>query len=399
MLRARASLLLLLVLPATAAAQEAGTMDGYEVRYGTPVSVSLTDLAQQPESYDRRAVRTHGRLDLSPASVRAYALRDSFGNGVQITPVPEVAGQFESEGPSFMGKDVEITGVFLQRGATDAGTALTGSRLSGSIQFWSYVGPAREPDKNELAKAKPASLEALCSNPGRRDGQLVKVVGKFRGRNLYGDLPARSERSHDDWVIKDDVWAVWITGRKPKGSGFSLDAGLKKDTGKWVEVVGRVETRNSITYVRALQVLLAAPPREAAEVQPPPPPPEKPKEPPVIVFALPLDGDPEVAPDSRFVVQFSKDMDEDSFKGHVLLRYQGPPQPGDRGFEALRLQYDGGRRALTVDPGDPLRPGRSLELVLLPGIADVEGLALVPRTGDALAEAGDVLRFRVAAGI
>jgi hypothetical protein len=58
------------------------------------------------------------------------------------------------------------------------------------------------------------------------------------------------------------------------------------------------------------------------------PPPEKPKKPPVVVFALPLDGDVEVAPDSRFVVQFSKDMDESTFDGHVLLRYTGPVLPG-----------------------------------------------------------------------
>ena len=32
--------------------------------------------------------------------------------------------------------------------------------------------------------------------------------------------------------------------------------------------------------------------------------------------------------DSRFVVQFSKDMDENTFDGHVVLRYTGPVLPG-----------------------------------------------------------------------
>jgi hypothetical protein len=48
-----------------------------------------------------------------------------------------------------------------------------------------------------------------------------------------------------------------------------------------------------------------------------------------------------------------------------------------------------------VDPGDRLRPGRDLELLLLPGIADIDGLPLIPRNGGADEEAVDVLRFSI----
>ena len=120
----------------------------------------------------------------------------------------------------------------------------------------------------------------------------------------------------------------------------------------------------------------------------------------MVVFALPLDGDREVAPDSRFVVQFSKDMDESTFEGRVQLRYIGPILPGDRPFDAVKLTYDGGRRALTVDPGDVLKPGRRIELLLLPGIADIDGLTLLPRpdhvAGFGAVEAVDILRYLVA---
>jgi hypothetical protein len=68
--------------------------------------------------------------------------------------------------------------------------------------------------------------------------------------------------------------------------------------------------------------------------------------------------------------------------------------PGDRVFDGLKLTYDQGRRALTVDPGDVLRPGRQIELMLLPGIADIDGLTLVPRPGKQMDDAVDVLRFR-----
>ena len=54
---------------------------------------------------------------------------------------------------------------------------------------------------------------------------MVTVRGQFRGENLFGDLPSASRRRSADWVIKDDVFAVWVTGKKPKGPGWSLDAG------------------------------------------------------------------------------------------------------------------------------------------------------------------------------
>jgi hypothetical protein len=147
-----------------------------------------------------------------------------------------------------------------------------------------------------------------------------------------------------------------------------------------------------------VQVALASAPSAAAKVEAPPPPPEKPKVPPVVVFALPLDGEQEVATDSRFIVQFSKDMDESTFSGRVMLRYQGPVLPGDRAFDGVVLSYDPGRRALMVDPRDVLNPGRAVELLLLPGITDTDGMALTPRAArpeDSAAVAVDVFTYLI----
>jgi Big-like domain-containing protein len=250
-----------------------------------------------------------------------------------------------------------------------------------SITIWGIVDMTPPPGSEKKREYKGASLEQLVMNPGDKDGQTIRVIGQFRGRNLYGDLPVRSQRTSADWVIKDDAFAIWVSGKKPKGSGWELDASLKRDTGRWIEVVGKVSTVNGITYVRAIQVALASAPSALAKAEAPPPPPERPKVPPVVVFALPLDGENEVATDSRFVVQFSKDMDETTFSGRVMLRYHGPVMPGDRAFDGVVLTYDPGRRALTVDPRDVLRSGRAVELLLLPGILDTDGLALAPRPG------------------
>lgn len=263
-----------------------------------------------------------------------------------------------------------------------------------TIQFWAWLGPP-EKDERAVAKAVKVTLEELVTRSGRWDGRVVRVVGKFRGKNLFGDLPAKSERNSGDWVIKDDLYAVWVTGRKPKGDGWELDASLKRDSGKWIEVVGRVETKGGVSYLRALELALVGPPRPAAVVQPPSPPPERPKLPPVIVFSLPLDGEADLPSNASFAVQFSKDMEEASFKGRVLLRYAGATRPGDRPFDGLSISYDGGRRTLLVDPRDRLRRGRALELVLLSGIVDLDGLPLTARPGKRFEGAVDVLRYQV----
>jgi Big-like domain-containing protein len=385
-----AGLALALFVAHPAFSQQDDAANRYEMLYGTPVDVSLTDLVQNPMAYSNRAVRTTGRLEMSPSiqSRRTYMLADSAVDIALLQPVPEIGAEFESDAMQFLGRQTQITGLVQEL----SGGLGNPNQPRIAITFWQFMGPPEEV-KGPL-KFVAVTLESLVSRPGKVDGQTVRVVGKFRGRNLYGDLPARSERASGDWVIKDDLYAVWVSGRKPKGSGWELDASLKRDTGKWIEVIGKPETRNGVTYVRAVQVRITDPPRPTADAAPPPPPPERPKVPPVVVFALPLDGEGEVPSDSRFVVQFNKDMDEATFKGHVMLRYSGPTLPGDRQFDGIKLTYDQGRRALTVDPGDVLRPGRQIELMLLPGIADIDGLTLVPRPGTQVDGAVDVLRFR-----
>jgi len=374
--------------PAAAQISVGEDIDRYDALYGKPVDVAVDDLVQESVAYTNRAVRTHGRLELSfQTTQRSYLLRGLLYQ-IQIAPVREIATEWEQEAMKMMGREVEITGVFLETGQSVQGQVPYG------IQFWTFTGPPEKEPTGEI-KAPEIPLEKLVSNPGKRDGQMIRVVGKFRGKNLYGDLPASTQRTSADWVIKDDLYAIWVTGKKPKGAGWELDASLKRDTGKWIEVIGKPETIRGVTYIKAVRIQLTPQPTTAVEVKPPPPPPEKPRKPPVVVFALPLDGDGEVAQDCRFVVQFSKDMDEATFNGHVLLRYTGPVLPGDRAFDGLKLTYDRGRRALTVDPGDVLRPRRQIELILLPGISDIDGMTLIPRGTSQKADVVDVLRYRV----
>jgi hypothetical protein len=376
-----------------AAAADAQT-NQYEMQYGPTIDVSVDSLLDMPEQYVGRSVKTRGPLEMIPTgSGRQYGLRGTFGGYLYIYPRQEIAGSYEQDVRRWGGKEVEV------QGSVERGEDSQSQQPIVYIAIWGYLGP---PDEKPMKRpdSPDTSLEDLVTKPERYDGKTVNVRGVFRGENLFGDLPSSSRDRSSDWVIKDDVFAVWVTGKKSKGSGWSLDASLKRDTGKWLQIMGRVRVRNGVVTLQALDVILSKPPdlRVAAVPEPTPPPPPRPKRPPVVAFSLPIDGERELAPDTVFQVQFSRDMDEASLKDRVLLRYAGRPQPGDNSLDAMRINYDGGLRTLQIDPGDLLRPGRIVELVLLPGIVDIDGMPLETRPGIRPGSSTDVLRFQVVAG-
>jgi hypothetical protein len=383
-----------LVLVAGLSARAAAQISDYEMQYGQTIDVDLATLIQMPESYIGRAVRTRGELDMMPASTRQqYALRSTFGERLLLVPAPQTEYDFERLARTWVGREVEVTGAV--NASTDPTS--TGGRIVYMLT-WGILGP---PDEKAARRNEPTvPLEALVTKGARYDGKMVTVLGQFRGENLFGDLPSASRRRSSDWVLKEDVYAIWVTGKKTKGPGWSLDPSLRRDSGKWLQVTGRVLVGEKAVTIEAIDVVLSRAPaaRAQAEAQPPPPPPPRPRKPPVVVFSLPLDGEREVPPDGVFQVQFNNDMDESSFKDHVVFRYAGRPQPGDNSLDAKRVSYDLGRKVLQVDPGDLLRPGRVVELLLLPGIVDLDGLPLETRPGKNPGMATDVLRFQVAGG-
>src|SRR3990172_404883 len=359
------------------------------------MEVSVDSLLDMPEQYAGRAVRTRGQFEMIPSgSGQQYGLRGTFGGYLYIYPRQEVVATFEQEARRWAGREVEVQGS-VERGQ-DPGTR----QPIVYIAIWAYLAP---PDDKPMKRpdSPDATLEDLVTKAERYDGKTVNVRGQFRGENLFGDLPSSSRDRSSDWVIKDDVFAVWVTGKKPKGSGWSLDASLKRDTGKWLQIMGRVRVRNRVAPRGAIDVVLSKPPAvsvAAAKAEPTPPPPPRPRRPPLVAFSLPIDGERQLAPDTVFQIQFTRDMDEASLKDRVLLRYAGRPQPGDNSLDAVRMTYDGGLRTLRVDPGDLLRPGRIVELVLLPGIVDIDGVPLETRPGIRAGSSTDVLRFQVVAG-
>jgi hypothetical protein len=385
--------LLALFLLATSSAVSAQVPQQFDPEYleniyGPIRDVSLNDLAFSAESYNGRGIRVKGRVTPQGIQGMEFEMEDA---GARVTLIPIRSNMNTEQLMSLSGQRIEVTGIFT---STQGQSGQSGQAINsaGVIQFWSWAGP---PEKVGRDKGAILSLEQLVARAGKMDGQIVRVVGKFRGRNLFADLPARSMRTVNDWVIKDSLFAVWVTNRKPKGDGFELDPAIRRDTSRWVEVIGRPTTRNGVVILDAMQVTLTQPPTAKADAAPPPPPPERPKIPPVIVFSLPLDGESDFDFSGRIIVQFNNDMDEESFKGRVGLRYEGPALPGDPGFESMRVSYNPGSKALIVDPGAPILRGRILDLVLLTGIVDIDGQPLVRRDGKPpQGDIAEMLRFR-----
>jgi hypothetical protein len=114
------------------------------------------------------------------------------------------------------------------------------------------------------------TLADLVSSGDLRAGTSVTITGVFRGRNLFGDLPKDSQRGADDWVLQDGAFAAWVTGKGPRGKGWSLDPANRGDARWRVEVSGKIEVLGGIAYLRASKVSLAGRADQAGTATPEP---------------------------------------------------------------------------------------------------------------------------------
>jgi hypothetical protein len=242
-----------------ALAQSPGSYAGY----GDSQTIPLEELLNGNIPLNG-AVRTSGILEAGPR-VRGAQRRYSLSMPMErralttrtrlpITPGMVIRDSFDFDADSLNMREIEVVGTFQAGVGSDAGTG-TG--------FWFWAYSAAERDNGDKPRPSPAGLlaiEDLVGRPASLAKETVRVRGQFRGKNLFGDLvPAGAPA--DGWVIKDGESAVWVSGRRPKGNGWSLDPESRSDTTRWVEVVGKIETREGITFLKAAQVALVPAPK------------------------------------------------------------------------------------------------------------------------------------------
>ena len=257
----------------------------YEQRYGQPMNISACTLTEGGVSVPTgQSVRMFGRFDPGMMSRRhpeaapgstatgAKPLCDTPGQTgmvrmadmgapcapvifsicceererqcVPVSPVAEMAATLEGTAESYRNQRVVVVGV---NGGPGPG-----------FQFWDFQVMANFAKRT--SEGRDSGLRSIVAAAGQASKQAVRVRGQFRGRNLFGDLPPESRRGSSDWVIADQGVALWITGKAPKGEGWSLDLDSRSETVRWVEVEGEVAARDGIVYVKARSVSLVAGP-------------------------------------------------------------------------------------------------------------------------------------------
>ena len=330
-----------------------------------------------------------------PVVVRGVlATRDQ---AVLISPAIERSIPLVFNGPSPADGPVEIRAVFWDVGRLEPDdpriqTLGLGRLLpNGSGGNWPKPGEIVALTVTDaMAVQQPAeaapSLRLVVLDPAAYVGKRVTVTGQFRGRNLYGDLPQGPGLSQWDFVLHAADSAVWVTGLRPRGKGFNLNVGARVDTGTWLETTGIVRQGRGLVWIEAQQMAMAKPEFETLKLDTPPVPvvgaaPE-------VIFTDPADGELDVSIKGVVRLQFSRDMNPESFKGRVRWSYTAPDASGAAGSAAPaddhrspQYRYDLARRSLEVRlDADDLGRYRDVFIELLEGITATDGALLKPWT-------------------
>ena len=227
-----------------------------------------------------------------------------------------------------------------------------------------------------------ASVRTLALEPEGYEGEHVTVTGRFRGRNLYGDLPDTPGLGPWEFVLQSADGAIWVTGIRPRGRDFDLTVTARADTGRWLEVTGVIHVTRDLVRLDGTDVELAQPPAAAAPTAAEAAP--RPALPPEVIFSAPTQDDMGIAPDTLVRIQFSRDIDPESFEDQVRIGYHGqesfergasPPPPIEFDVEYLKRN-----RVLEIRFTEPLERFRTVEVELLDGISATDGAVLPPWT-------------------
>lgn len=225
--------------------------------------------------------------------------------------------------------------------------------------------------------AATPTLRALALQPWRFEGQKVTLVGQFRGRNLFGDLPSAPAKSKYDFVLRSADAAVWVTDLRPRGRGFDLNVDARVDTGRWMQVTGTVSQDRGLVTVLGSTITTAEAP-EATPAEEEPAAPVTPPEPGEVIFSTPTEGDIDVSPAGPVRLQFSRGLDEKSLAGHIRVSY-ARGQPDAPAIE-VETSYDLGSRAVEIRFKQRLDAFRQVTLELLEGVKTFDGAPVQPFT-------------------
>ncbi len=336
-------------------------------------------LATTAETLIGSAVFFHGRTVV----LKQKLLSD--GDVARLADAPRPVYVFWAEATSR--DEGEVRGEFWDLGRIEA----RDGRFAGYdfARLLERVNRGQWPGRNQIfvllkASLLPAttprgpSVRAIALAPDDYVDREVKVIGRFKGSNLYGDLPLALGKTKWDFVLQSAEGALWVTGVRPRGKGFDLDPSKRVDTGRWVEVTGLVRRQGVTTYIDASAIGLAnAPAETAVEVVVP----EQPRQPPPeVIFSAPVQDDRDVERGTPMRIQFSRDVDPRTVKDRVLVSYVPPAGGGaaPAGVLKFAVTYNDAAHAVEIKFAEPLERYQQVKVDLLEGITALDGQPLKP---------------------
>jgi Big-like domain-containing protein len=257
---------------------------------------------------------------------------------------------------------------------------------------WPRPGEVTAIVATAVAPAAPPlspSIRAIVLNPSRYIDQKVTITGQFSGRNLLGELPDAPARSRYDFVLRSADAAIWVANMRPKlrdASGKEIELALdsRLDSSRWLSVRGTIQQGRGLQWIdaEAGSLAFAKPPTETATDEeqvrvPAAPPPE-------VVFSAPTEDETDVLLATTVRIQFSRDIDPATLKGHIRVRYldsqtveRGEPVTPTADFT---FQYSAPNRMLELRFTKPLERFRTVKVDLLDGVLGTDGQPLKPWT-------------------
>jgi hypothetical protein len=350
-------------------------------------ATNLAALLAYPGFYHGRPVVVVGKVALAQDGIKvsdAVASIRLVFKGNAPDGLDEIRGEFWDIGrmkpdePKLSGYDLRATFHFDPDGAWPR---------PGDVMaiVATAVSPAAPPSP---ATAPP--IRAVVLNPARYLEQKVTITGQYSGRNLMGDLPDAPNKSRYDFVLRSADAAIWVSNMRPKirdtnGKEFELALDSRIDSSRWLQVKGTIQQGRGLLWLdaEAGSLALAKPPTEPVATEeetirvPAAPPPS-------VVFSAPTEDETDVSLTTSVRIQFSRDLDTTTLRGHIRARYvesqsveRGEPTTPPADFT---FQYNGANRVLELKFTKPLERFRTLKVDLLEGILGTDGQPLRPWT-------------------
>jgi hypothetical protein len=325
---------------------------------------NIAALVAYPSFYHLRPILIVGTVTTTDKGMRVADDNGSIRVLSKGATVPdgltEIRGEFwdigrmKADDPQLSGYDLERTFGIDPNGAWPRPGEVTAIIATNASQAPLPIAP---------------SIRAIVLHPSRYLDQKVTVAGQFGGRNLFGDLPDAPGKSRYDFVLRSADSAIWISGAQPKGKGFSFSLDSRLDSGRWLEITGVLKMGRGLEWLEVSGdgLQLGKAPSEAPPVEAEPirvsaaPQPE-------VVFSTPTQDETDVSMSTSVRIQFSRDINQSTLKGHVKASYL-QSQTAERGepdspTAEFTTQYNAPSRVLELRFTKPLERFRTVKIEL-----------------------------------